>query len=58
MKLDGVELEPGRSVPLVPGARLELGDVRLTFYDAAGFYARIDRLGASLTAKAESAQAG
>lgn len=57
VKLDGVELQPGQSVPLLPGARLELGDVRLTFYDAAGFYSRIDRLGASLTTKVEGAPA-
>jgi len=58
VKLDGVELEPGRPTPLMPGARLELGDVRLTFYDAAGFYARIDRLGASPNVKTEAAQVG
>jgi hypothetical protein len=57
VKLDGVELEPGRPTPLMPGARLELGDVRLTFHDAAGFYARIDRLGASLSSRVADAQA-
>jgi hypothetical protein len=55
VKLDGVELEPGQATPLVPGARLELGDVRLTFHDAAGFSARLDRLAASLTAQNASA---
>jgi hypothetical protein len=54
VKLDGVELEPGRPVPLQPGARIELGDVRLTFHDVTSFYARIDRLGASLSAQLSS----
>lgn len=58
VNLDGVELEPGRAVPLVPGARLELGDVRLTFHDAASFYARIERLSASISSQAENARPG
>jgi hypothetical protein len=58
VKLDGVELEPGCPSPLTPGARIELGDVRLTFHDALGFYDRIERLAASLSARAASAQVG
>lgn len=58
VKLDGTELQPGRPAPLVPGARLELGDVRLTFHDAASFYARIERLSASLTSSAGIERAG
>jgi hypothetical protein len=58
VRLDGVELEPGRSTPLLPEARLELGDVRLTFHDAEGFFARLDRLAASLTAQVAAARTG
>lgn len=59
VKLDGVVLEPGHPVPLMPGARLELGDVRLTFHDAAGFYSRLERLAASLSTSGPSpARAG
>jgi hypothetical protein len=56
VKLDGVELEQGKPTPLMPGARLELGDVRLTFHDPAGFDARLDRLAATL--QVASARAG
>jgi hypothetical protein len=58
VRLDGEELEPGQPTPLVPGARFELGDVRLTFHDAEGFSAHLDRLAASLTSQATAAPAG
>ncbi|WP_224365009.1 FHA domain-containing protein [Hyalangium versicolor] len=58
VKLDGVTLEPGQPAPLIPGARLELGDVRLTFHDPAGFYVRLDRLAATLSRQVASARAG
>ncbi len=58
VKLDGVELGPGDPALLMSGARLELGDVRLTFHDAVGFYARVDRLAASLAPNASPARAG
>lgn len=58
VKLDGMELEPGQPTALMPGARLELGDVRLTFHDPAGFYARLDRLAANLRLQASSIRAG
>ncbi len=44
VKLEGAPLEPGRAVPLAPGARLELGDVCLTFHDAEGFFLRVGQL--------------
>jgi hypothetical protein len=58
VKLDGVPLPPNQLTPLVPGARLELGDVRLTFHDADGFFTRLGRLAATLTAQVSSARAG
>ncbi len=57
VRLDGMALEPDRPTPLVPGARLELGDVRLTFHDPAGFYTRLDRLAASFS-QAGASRAG
>ncbi len=57
VKLDGVPLPPGQPAPLMPGARLELGDVRLTFHDAEGFYSRLGRMAATLTAQVASVKA-
>jgi len=39
-RVDGVELNGG-PVPLEPGAHIEAGSVRLTFYDAKGLYLRL-----------------
>ncbi|MCP3058774.1 FHA domain-containing protein [Myxococcus sp. K38C18041901] len=50
VKLDGREL-PDAGVVLTPGARLEVGDVRLTFHDAAGFDERISRIAAQVLAQ-------
>ncbi len=58
VKLDGVVLPPHQRTPLMPGARLELGDVRLTFHDADGFFARLGRLAATLTAQLAPARTG
>jgi hypothetical protein len=58
VKLDGLPLPPGQPTQLVPGARLELGDVRLTFHDAEGFYSRLGRMAAMLTAQAAPARTG
>jgi hypothetical protein len=58
VKLDGEPLPPGQLTPLVPGARIELGDVRLTFHDADGFFERLSRLAATLTAQVSSARTG
>jgi hypothetical protein len=58
VKLDGMPLPPGQLTPLEPGARLELGDVRLTFHDAEGFYSRLGRMAAALAAQVTSAKAG
>lgn len=57
VKLNGAPLEPGRQAPLAPGARLELGDVQLTFHDAEGFFARLGQLAAQLTAQLAPARA-
>jgi hypothetical protein len=58
VKLDGVPLPPNQPTVLVPGARIELGDVRLTFHDADGFFGRLSRLAATLTAQASPARTG
>jgi hypothetical protein len=58
VKLDGVPLPPNQLTPLVAGARLELGDVRLTFHDSEGFFTRLGRLAATLTAQAAPARVG
>jgi hypothetical protein len=39
--LDGVRLEAGQPHALVSGARLQAAQVRLTFYDPAGMFARL-----------------
>jgi hypothetical protein len=39
-KVDGAAAGTA-SVPLTPGAHLEAGAVRLTFYDGAGLYLRL-----------------
>ncbi|MDY7232191.1 FHA domain-containing protein [Hyalangium rubrum] len=57
VKLDGVLLQPGQPVVLVPGARLELGDVRLTFHDPEGFFLRLGQLAEQLTAQMNAAPA-
>lgn len=38
----GVLWTPGQRVPLQPGMRTQLGAVRFTFFDSAGFLARLD----------------
>ncbi|HLL05259.1 MAG TPA: FHA domain-containing protein [Myxococcaceae bacterium] len=58
VKLDGVPLTPNRPATLMPGARLELGDVRLTFHDAEGFYFRLGRMAATLAQQVAPAKAG
>lgn len=46
VSMDGRRLEAGHRVLLTPNARLELGDVHLTFHDPDGFHARIGRIAA------------
>jgi hypothetical protein len=58
VKLDGVPLTPNQPATLMPGARLELGDVRLTFHDAGGFYSRLGRMAATLAQQVATAKAG
>ncbi len=58
VKLDGVPLTPNQPATLMPGARLELGDVRLTFHDAEGFYFRLGRMAATLAQQVAAAKAG
>lgn len=41
VKKDGQPLDPGRPTPLAAGNKLQLGSVTLTFYDPAGFEARV-----------------
>lgn len=50
VKLDGQELS-NEGAELSPGAKLEVGDVRLTFHDAAGFDERISRIAAQVLAQ-------
>jgi len=58
VKLDGVTLQPHQPATLMPGARIELGDVRLTFHDAQGFFTRVGRMAATLAAQVAPARAG
>ena len=51
-------LPPGEPRPLKSGMHLQLGDVRLTFHDAEGFYSRLGRMAAALAAQVASAKAG
>jgi len=51
VKLDGQELAVEPAVELHPGAKLEVGDVRLTFHDADGFDERIARIAAQVLAQ-------
>lgn len=39
-RVDGAALD-GKPIPIEPGARIEAGSVRLTFYDAKGLYLRL-----------------
>lgn len=39
--VDGVLATPGKATPLKSGATITSGDVRFTFYDTAGFLARL-----------------
>lgn len=57
VKLDGVRLQPNQPATLMPGARIELGDVRLTFHDSEGFFIRLGRMAATLAAQVTSARA-
>jgi hypothetical protein len=48
--LDGAPLQPGTPRALASGASLELGEVRMTFHEAADFAARIERSAAQVLA--------
>ncbi|MBJ6761532.1 FHA domain-containing protein [Corallococcus sp. H22C18031201] len=50
--LDGETLEPEQPRRLQPGAKLQVGDVRLTFHDADGFNDRIARIAEKVIAQA------
>lgn len=49
--LEGRKLAAEQRVALVPGARLGLGDVCLTFHDADAFHARIGHIAAEVAAR-------
>ena len=44
--VDGAPLQPGTPCPLVSGASLQLGEVRMTFHSPEDFAARIERAAA------------
>jgi hypothetical protein len=55
VRLDGALLEPEQPVVLRSGAQLELGDVRLTYHDAAAFADRVEQLARRVASRAASA---